>query len=97
MGEPVPEDLVTANFTVDDMGKPIFADLDGDHTIDMLMRVNRSRRGYVMAWKGRGDGTFTAGDAFESTGDTYGVDPPQVFLADVDIDGKPDLVYNAVY
>jgi hypothetical protein len=78
------------------MTEPILADLDGDHKIDMLMRTNLYRRGYVMAWKGRGDGAFTAGDAFESTGE-YEVDPPQVFLADVDIDGKPDLVYNAVY
>ena len=83
---------------VADMQSPILADLDGDDRIDMLMHAEVERRGYVMAWKGRGDGTFTAGDAFESAGITTSPSaPPRVFLADFDIDGKPDLVYNAVY
>jgi hypothetical protein len=80
-----------------DLTEPILADLDGDGKIDMLMRASLSSRGYVMAWKGSGDGTFAAASTFESPGQSLGVYPPQVFLVDFDIDGRPDLLYNAVY
>jgi hypothetical protein len=86
-----------SNTEVASMTAPILADLDGDHKTDMLMRADVGRRGYVMAWTGIGDGTFAAGVAFESTASANGANPPQVFLVDFDVDGKPDLVYNAVY
>jgi len=67
------------------------ADLDGDGKLDLAVALYSSNE--VGIWKGNGDGTFAPAARFSSRGRL----PNKIQVADVNRDGKPDVVVSHGY
>jgi len=67
------------------------ADLDGDGHLDVVVALYSSNE--VGIWKGNGDGTFAPAARFSSRGRL----PNKVQVADVNRDGKPDIIVSHCY
>jgi hypothetical protein len=65
------------------------ADLNGDSKPDLVVATECANSACVGVLLGNGDGTFQTAVTYESGGDS---EPPSVTVADVNGDGKPDLV-----
>jgi len=67
------------------------ADFNGDGVLDLAVALYSSNE--VGIWKGKGDGSFEAATRFSSRGRL----PSKIQIADINRDGKPDIVVSHCY
>ena len=79
------DELASSDNGVAAPGAVKLADLDGDHVADLI--VPNTGGNSVLIYKGRGDGTFEAGESIFT-----GSNPTSVTVNDLDHDGHIDLV-----
>ena len=73
------------------VGSIAVRDVNGDGKPDLLVTGESSQHGAVIAFLGNGDGTFSSPSVYASGGQ-YPSYPSSLAVADVNGDGKPDLL-----
>lgn len=80
------------SFAVPKVDGLAIGDLNGDTKGDLVLQNDATS---ILIYLGNGDGTFAAKAAYNETGNVSSV-PDGIAIGDVDLDGKPDVVYNGV-
>jgi hypothetical protein len=89
-----PPTLVGSRSATAEPGNVVAADVDGDGNIDLVIVHAIQGSGYELEiLTGRGDGTFQAPRMISLAGSATSVSPPPVVrVADLNYDGRPDIV-----